>query len=443
MSQEKRYDLRAAFLLSVPTILATVIEPLAAIVDTALVGHKSSLWLASIALTAGIFSAFIWVFNFLVHGITAQVAASLGEDSQRDANDYIKLAIYCSFFLGLLASVAVWFLKDPIFHFMGADEELQKTASGYYFYRCVGLSFSILFTAITGVLRGLQRIGYSLWLAALFTGLNISFTYSFLYPLNLDIEWAGIGTSSAYFIGCGVGLGMVLKLRSFEEFKILERIRFNLNRLKAFFIDGLNYMIRTAFLASSFFLATTAASQIGKLSLAAHQIGFEIWIFSAFFIDGFAITANFLGAKLLGSKEVAQAWRVFRSCLFLGIGTGGAMCVLYYLLETPIISIFSDDPRIHQLLAQTWWVLCLSQIPNAIVYVFDGIILAHRDFRFAKFQLSFSFLAIYVPLLLASIFYFESLEWVWISLTFLNLSRAGLAIWRYSPTMKTARPESL
>src|SRR5690606_41429323 len=66
---------------------------------------------------------------------------------------------------------------------------------------------------------------------------------------------------------------------------------------------SLNLFVRSVALNTALILATREAAAIGKEYVAAHTIAFNIWIFTAFFLDGFGAAANMLSGILLGERD--------------------------------------------------------------------------------------------------------------------------------------------
>ena len=81
-------------LISLPASLAVMIEPIAGIVDTALMGHTGTDALAAIAIGVNVVMSISWMFNSIVYQVTADVARN---DVRGDRNE-IKILKNSSFF---------------------------------------------------------------------------------------------------------------------------------------------------------------------------------------------------------------------------------------------------------------------------------------------------------------------------------------------------------
>ena len=94
---------------------------------------------------------------------------------------------------------------------------------------------------------------------------------------------------------------------------------------------GRDLFIRTAALRGAFLIATAVATRIGTVDVAAHQIAFEIWNFTALTLDAIAIAGQALIGRLLGASEVDDAHDAGRRMLQWGVVWGVAMGVVILL----------------------------------------------------------------------------------------------------------------
>ena len=60
--------------------------------------------------------------------------------------------------------------------------------------------------------------------------------------------------------------------------------------------------LRTIALNAALIFAVYKATSYGTNELAAYGIGIQLWLFGAFFIDGYSSAGNILSGRLLGAK---------------------------------------------------------------------------------------------------------------------------------------------
>ena len=77
--------------------------------------------------------------------------------------------------------------------------------------------------------------------------------------------------------------------------------------MRAQLVVGRDLIVRSAAFQVAFLTAAGVASRIGTAQIAAHQIGLQLWEFTALLLDSFAIAAQSLvGAALGGSDPSAR-----------------------------------------------------------------------------------------------------------------------------------------
>ncbi len=414
--------------LSVPAILSVAMEPVAAMVDTAFVGRKDTLWLAGLAVTTSVLTAFTWVFNFLVYAVTARVAQAVGAGDRKLIGKQIRLALFTALGLGCVVGTLLYLLEAPLLgSVMGASDELVALASPYYGVRCLGLPFVLLTTALLGVLRGLQRIPFSFVLIAVLTASNIVTTWFALYVLNTGLIGAAVGTTGSFALATALGLGWLLKNNDVSA--ILEKVKFKISDALGFGGEAFNMFIRTGCLTGSYFIGASVATRLGTEIVAAHQIGLQVWVFLAFFVDGIAVTATSLGGKFLG-KERPDKWKMLGNrLLLLGFLTGVGFSLFFFFAARPIRLIFTNDASLAAIIDQYWWLIVVSSPFSALVFVYDGILFGSRDYRFLRNSVAGSLAFAFLPVLAIGYLTTLSITTIWLALVARNGFRLVTAIW--------------
>ncbi len=417
-------------LLSLPAVAASALEPMAGIVDTAYLGHIDSRYLAALAVTVTILSSFTWLFNFLVSGVTAQVGQAVGRGDREELGQQVKLALLVALVAGVMTCVLLVLARVVLFtELFGAEPGLTELARPYFLLRAFGMPLVLGNLAISGILRGLQRIRLSLVLNLLVTGANVIVTYVLLFVWPLGLMGAALGTVGSFGLGTVAGVLWLVYRR--REIGLDKSFHFAPWLIRRAIADSGNLILRTAALVGAFAATTAVVTRLGELCLAAHQIALQLWLLSSFLIDGFAITGNMLGARLLGEGRPGARQLLGRLLLMAGLGCGVLFALAYGLGRAPIEGIFTNDPAVPPLLDEIWWILALTQPMNALVYVYDGLLFGSRDFAYLRRHMLMALLVVFLPLLYFAGLRVGSLRGVWIALSALNFYRCVSCAWRF------------
>ena len=93
-------------------------------------------------------------------------------------------------------------------------------------------------------------------------------------------------------------------------------------------LAGRELLLRGAGFQAAFLSAAAVAARMGAAQVAAHQIGLQLWTFTALLLDSFAIAAQSLVGAALGGGDVATARRTAWRVVEYGLGAGIVFGVL-------------------------------------------------------------------------------------------------------------------
>jgi hypothetical protein len=137
-----------------------------------------------------------FIFGFLTDGITSRVAAALGKGNKFMVGVWIKIALMAGAASGILCG-AVFGASYKGWISLFGQSHLDAITTPYYFVRLAGLSFNLLFNAVTGVLQGLQMVWVVLSVNIFLCTVDVVCNYLFMFTLGWSIIGGplGIGTS--------------------------------------------------------------------------------------------------------------------------------------------------------------------------------------------------------------------------------------------------------
>lgn len=408
---------------SLPSIISSVFEPLASVVDTALVGRLSAESLGSLALCAGIFNAITWVFNFLVHTSTQSIADSTAQKDPNLLKQRVQISMTMALLVGVLCSCVLYFPSHSWFSVMGGDEKLWPDFIEYFRPRALFHTLTILSVTLLSILRGYSDLKVVVYIMTAGTMTNIFLSWLFLYPLNYGLAGAAYGTIVSNLLVVLVCLFFLLKKKNLK-LNLLNIFTFNLphEQLFKFGRNSLNVFGRSFVLTGCFFLATRLASFIGVKSLAAHQVLLQVWLLGSFFLDGLAISGNILGARFFFAGKVRTTRIIFNKLLKLGVVVGAIFTLSYGLFWEQVLQLFTKDPEVLKIMLQLKWPIVLSQLVSAIAFVYDGLIFGLDGFSYLRKHMFIGAIFFYLPFTLYTLVSPE-LMWIWAGLISLNVYR--------------------
>jgi Na+-driven multidrug efflux pump len=123
---------------------------------------------------------------------------------------------------------------------------------------------------------------------------------------------------------------------------------------------------------------------MGTAQIAAHQIGLQLWEFTALLLDSVAIAAQSLVGAALGGSDTAAARRLAGQVARWGLGAGALFGLVYAALWAVLPAAFtSSDGVVHQ--AHVLWPWFVAMLPAAgVVFALDGVLIGAGDVAFLR-----------------------------------------------------------
>lgn len=427
--------------LAFPAIIAGIAEPVISLVDTAFVGRLGTADLAAVGISSSFFLLVVWVLAQTRSAVLAVVARYYGEDRLEDVKDLVPIAIWLNFALGLLFFAVTNAYAEPIFRMYNAEGAVLDKAVAYFKIRSIGFPVVLATFAVTGVFRGIQNMSWSMWTSLIGAGVNLILNPLLIFGA-IGIPAMGVeGSALASLIAQLIMFAYVLFiLEQRTPFRIIPRV---LKHSELGALVGLsgNLFLRTIALNVCYYLGNRFATGYGEAYIGAHAIAMQIWLFSAFFIDGYAAAGSVLAGRLNGERNWKDlyrvSWQVVKRSIHIGIGLG----VVFLLGYRWTAGIFSPDPSVGALFNSIFWMVIITQPINAIAFGFDGIYKGLGQGAVLRNVLFFTTTLGFVPVILFT----DSLGWmlyaIWTAFLIWMVGRAGFLTLHfqrnYAPSRRT------
>lgn len=384
--------------LALPALGALAADPLVSMVDTVFVGRLGVLPLAALGVNTSIFALSFVVFNFLAYGTTPLVSRAAGRGDLRAAGGYAVQALLLAILVGMLATVTLEILAVPIVTLMGAGPELGPSAVSYLRIRALAGPAVLLITAGHGAFRGYGDTRTPLIVTLGLNIVNVVLDPLFIFGFGWGLEGAALATLIAQWIGALWFLELLLRRRRIALG--IEARWPRLVELIPFLRIGGELALRTVALIGTMTLATAIATRVGTVQVAAHHVGIQVWLLLAMAVDALAVAAQVLVARHRGSGEAGVARRVANRLLMWGLVSGITLAVLFAALSPILPRLFTDEVSVLREIRGIYPFIVAMQPLNALVFVWDGVLLGAEDFRFVAVQMMVSSACAAIVLLL-------------------------------------------
>lgn len=420
--------------MAIPAILAGIAEPLISLADTAIVGgiqNNPTEAVGAIGLAGTVFSLLVWSLAQLRTAVSALISQALGRKSLNSVKHLVAITLNIALLTGLFFSIVTFFGYGWVVdHFFDPDNATIRGLSIEYMdIRIWGLPISLFVVTCFGIFRGFQN---TLW--AMYIGLggglmNIMLDLILVYGVDGLVEPMGVKGAAIASVTAQAMMAIVsvVILRSKTPFS-WGFVPFRHPHLRTLIVMTWHMFVRTIVLNITFLLANRYAAGYGKDQLAAYTIGMNIWLFSSFFIDGYSSAGNAIGGRLLGGSDYSNLKKVKRQLVSINIGIASGLGLLYFILQAPIINVFTDDRSVQDVFFNFFWLVVIAQPLNAIAFTLDGIFKGMGETKYLRNTLIWATFGAFIPTLL--ILDLASLELlaVWLGFICWMLVRAG-SLW--------------
>ncbi|WP_114520685.1 MATE family efflux transporter [Altererythrobacter sp. ZODW24] len=334
---------------TLPMIIGIAAMTSVGLVDAYFIGQLGSAELAAISFIFPISVAIVSLGVGVSVGINSVVARALGAGDDDEAARRGNFGIAFAIALGLMACVLLYFLSEPLFRLMQADETLLPLILIYMKPFAFGLPLILAIQGVNGVLRGQGEAKRTSMIAIAYSVANW-----ILDPLLITgaFGFAGYGVAGAAYatvLGWGVGAAMAFYLLRGTA------INFHPRRLKeADWVKSLRAIGRVAGPAAfsnsinpmGLAVLTALIAAEGQAAVAGFGAGGRLQSFAV--VPLLALSAAIGG--IVGQNWGAKQYDRSRSALV----QAGAFCLIYGLSVALVLvaagdwfaGFFSDDPAV-------------------------------------------------------------------------------------------------
>ena len=384
--------------LAFPAIIAGIAEPVISLVDTAFVGRLGTADLAAVGIASSFFLLVVWVLAQTRSAVMAIVARYYGAQRLDEVKDLVPIAIWMNVLLGLLFfSITSWF-AGPIFRMYNAEGEVLAKAIEYYHIRSIGHPIVLATFAITGAFRGIQNLRWSMWISIAGALVNLVLNPILIFGCG-PIEGMGIAGSawSSLIAQIIMVLIAIWILEKKTPFRLFTR-KWHHPDLKELWILSRDLFGRTIALNICYYLGNRYATSYGVAHIGAHSIAMQIWLFSAFFIDGYSSAGSVLTGRFNGERNWKELYRVAWQVVRMSVTIGSVLAVIYLAGYNLIGGIFTSDPQVLLLLGSIFWIVIITQPINAIAFTFDGVYKGLGNGKILRNSLIVATFLVFIPI---------------------------------------------
>lgn len=404
---------RKLIVLAVPATLSVAIDPLAATIDTVLIGQKNADWLAPFSAGNAVLSSVVFSLNFLVYTVSARVAQAFGKRDPALLHKETVTALAVAVGIGVIATLLLLVLKNPLLtEVMELRGAALAEAKSYYLIRVAGLPLTLLASAMVGALRGIQQLNATAVIIGVTTLVNAIVSYICLFVIGTGVWGAALGTSLSFLVSVIIGW-LVLK-RSNPRLQLIDLVPPGLGAAlwvkepgdaksywrdvwQGFGQDAKFQLCRSLLLNATFFSATVLCARAGTEALGGYQLINQISLMMGCFLDGLAVSAVTVGGEAIGKNDYEAWWQMALRSLVLVVGLAALLAAGLLIGHQQVLAAFTADTAVHAAVDRGFDIYIYFLPLLGLVYQLDGLLFSAKMFRQAAIGLFIALTLFYLP----------------------------------------------
>jgi putative MATE family efflux protein len=419
---------RDVWAIAVPASVAFITEPVAGIIDTAVIGQLGDAGLlGGLSLGAAGFSVIFALAFFLRFGTAGLTAQAIGARDPLDGLLHMARAMVAAAVLGVLLLA----LSYPIYLGFAAALAPPPDAAGafadYMGVRMWSVPFVLINFVLLGWFYGRADARTGMWLQILINLINIVLSVWFVQGLGWGVPgvaWATVvGQAVAAVAGGAIairhygGIGPILAnstLPALLDAAAIKRM-IGLSR---------DLIIRSAALMGAFAYFAAQGARMGEIELASNAILLQLFSVSAFFLDGIATASEQLCGKAVGARWRPAFERATKLTLGWGLLIAGTLSLLLLSFGWLAIDLMTTNVEVREMARVYLVMAALTPLTGMPAFVYDGVMIgATLNVTMRNGMIVSLIVYLATAMILQPIF---GLWGLWIALHVLLLVRAGI-----------------
>lgn len=343
----RREQLKLAWLLGLPAMLAQLGTIVMEYIDAGMVGRLGSEQAASIGLVA----TSTWIFGGFCFanssGFSVQVSQLIGSRNYAKARSVMRKGFLSVLGFSLVLSFLGLLISPFLPHWLGGDAAICVDASAYFAIFCAFLPVMQIAVTSCSMLQasGNMKIPSIVEVSACI--LDVGLNYLFIYVLDMGVKGAALGTGLATMITHAFALWYLFIVC--PELNILQDSGSwipDRESLKAAFGISGPMWLQNIISRGAYVMSTVIVAPLGTIAIAANS--FAITAESFCYMPGYGLSdaATSLVGQSIGAKrkELARQFAYITTGLAATLMTGAG--ILMYIFAPQMMGVLTNDPEV-------------------------------------------------------------------------------------------------
>lgn len=342
--------LKSILSLSVPIIIANLLQTAYQLIDTFWVGRIGATAVAAVSVSFPIIFLVISLGGGLGIAGTVLVAQYKGRNDKKNVDRVSEQTLLMMISVSVILSVIGYLLAPSLIKWIGAEPDVFVSAVSYLRISFVGLVFLFGYFVFQSLLRGFGDAKTPLYIVLLTVILNAILDPLFIFGYGFFPAMGVSGAALATIITQGIAAIIGISILFTGKYGIhlrKENLKPDLKLIKRIFLLGFPTSIEHSMRAIGFAAMTALVATFGTITLASYGIGTRIQSFVVIPALSLSITNSTLIGQNIGACKPKRAEKITLVSMVAGFLVLTLIGVIFFLFASEIIRIFiPNDPKV-------------------------------------------------------------------------------------------------
>jgi putative MATE family efflux protein len=335
---------RSLIVLSLPVIVAALVETLYTVVDGVFVGRLGPEALAAITFAWPYFFILVALSLGINAGMSSRIARFLGAKKKLQAENTAMHGLLVAFVASVIAAAVGIPLLRYLFAMSGATGVVLEMATSYMLIILIGSVFMFLSYAINAIFSAQGDTTTAMKIDIYSLAVNIILAPIFIFVFHWGIKGAALATTIAVLFALIQSLYFIQKrsyLRlSFKCFKFSPRI------LKEIIFVGLPSMLMMLVVSFYIIFLNRAMAHYGVDYVAAFGIVSRLESVATLPIYGLSVGSLTLVGMFYGAKKIKELKSISWFAVEVSATVTAVVGLVMFIMPTLFLRIFTADPDV-------------------------------------------------------------------------------------------------
>ena len=366
----KHYSFKTIWRVTLPILVALVMEELLGMTDTAFLGRVGEVELGASAI-AGVYFTILYMLGFgFSIGVQIIIGRRNGEAGESGTGYESIGRVFWQgvWFLTALAVITMalsYLLSPPLLRGLMKSQNIYEASVVYVNWRIPGLLFAFMTALFRAFYVGVCETRSLTWNSLVLVVSNIFLDWVLIFG-HLGAPAMGIkGAALASTIAEGISLLFFVVWAFFtadKKYGLQKMVRPVWEELKHIFSTASWVMLEYVLNVSVWLLFFLFIEHLGEEQLAIANIVRSISEVPFVFSAAFASTAATLVSNIIGEGHPEGVVPIIRRVLMLCVVTMVPLLAVFAIFPHQIIGLFTDIPSLIQGSVPTLWVMCAAAL---------------------------------------------------------------------------------